>query len=127
MRPRPLARTGLRIVADCANGAAAAVAPALFRRLGVDVTLLNVSPNGRNINDNCGALYPAHVAAEVASCGAALGISFDGDADRCMMAGASNNVLNGDAILYIAALDLKSRGLLTRRFDRRHSHVQHGP
>jgi phosphoglucosamine mutase len=102
-----------RIVVDCANGAAAVIAPQLFRRLGVDVTLLNVTPNGHNINDNCGALYPAHVAAEVASCGAALGISLDGDADRCMMAGATHNVLNGDAILYIAAIDMKSRGLLT--------------
>jgi phosphoglucosamine mutase len=109
----PLAHSNDRIVVDCANGAAALIAPVLFRRLGVEVTLLNVTPNGRNINDNCGALYPAHVAAEVASCGAALGISLDGDADRCMMAGASNNVLNGDAILYIAALDLKSSGLLT--------------
>jgi phosphoglucosamine mutase len=108
-----LARSNDRVVIDCANGAAAIIAPELFRRLGVDATLLNVTPNGRNINDKCGALYPNHVAAEVASCGAALGISFDGDADRCMMAGASNNVLNGDAILYIAALDLKSRGLLT--------------
>jgi phosphoglucosamine mutase len=99
-----LARSNDRVVIDCANGAAAIIAPELFRRLGVDATLLNVTPNGRNINDKCGALYPNHVAAEVASCGAALGISFDGDADRCMMAGASNNVLNGDAILYIAAL-----------------------
>jgi phosphoglucosamine mutase len=102
-----------RIVVDCANGAAAVIAPELFRRLGIDVNLLNISPDGRNINDKCGALHPDHVAAEVVSCGAALGISFDGDADRCMMAGESNNVLNGDAILYIAALDLKSRGLLT--------------
>ena len=108
-----LAHTNNRIVVDCANGAAALIAPALFRRLGVEVTLLNIAPNGRNINDRCGALYPSHVAAEVAARGAALGISFDGDADRCMMAGATNNVLNGDAILYIAALDLKSRGLLS--------------
>jgi phosphoglucosamine mutase len=108
-----LSLAGLRIVADCANGAAAAVASALFHRLGCEVTLLNVSPNGRNVNDNCGALYPSHVAAEVAARGADLGLSFDGDADRCMMAGPHNNVINGDAILFIAALDLKARGLLT--------------
>ncbi len=108
-----LSLAGLRIVADCANGAAAAVAPALFRRLGGEVTLLNVSPNGRNVNDSCGALYPSHVAAEVAARGADLGLSYDGDADRCMMAGSHNNVINGDAILFIAALDLKARGLLT--------------
>ena len=112
-----LSRSTLRIVVDCANGAAAVVAPTLFHRLGgpeaSSVTLINASPNGRNINDGCGALFPHHVAAEVAACGAALGISFDGDADRCMMAGARNNVINGDAILFIAALDLKARGLLT--------------
>jgi phosphoglucosamine mutase len=108
-----LSKSALSIVVDCANGAAAAIAPELFRRLGGQVTLLNVSPNGRNINDNCGALYPAHVAAEVAACGADLGITVDGDADRCLMAGAHNNVMNGDALLFIAALDLKARGLLS--------------
>jgi phosphoglucosamine mutase len=108
---------GLRIVVDCANGAAAAVAPELFRRLtsdqSADVTLLNIAPNGRNINDNCGALHPKSVAAEVMARGADLGLTFDGDADRCMLAGAHHNVVNGDAILLMAARDLKSRGLLT--------------
>ena len=105
---------GLRIVADCANGAAAAIAPELFRRLnGGDVTLLHIPPDGRNINLNCGALHPGHVAAEVVARGADLGLTFDGDADRCMLAGAHNNVINGDAILLMAARDLKSRGLLT--------------
>ena len=92
-----LSKSALSIVVDCANGAAAAIAPELFRRLGGQVTLLNVSPNGRNIND----------------CGADLGITVDGDADRCLMAGAHNNVMNGDALLFIAALDLKARGLLS--------------
>jgi phosphoglucosamine mutase len=104
---------GLRIVADCANGAAAAVAPELFRRLGGDVTLLNISPDGRNINEGCGALHPGWVAGEVSARGAELGLTFDGDADRCMLVGASNNVINGDAILLIAARDLKARGMLT--------------
>jgi phosphoglucosamine mutase len=108
-----LSLAGLRIVADCANGAAAAVAPELFRRLGGEVTLLNIAPDGRNINDNCGALHPACMAGEVVAHGAGLGLTFDGDADRCMMAGARNNVINGDAILLIVALDLKARGLLT--------------
>jgi phosphoglucosamine mutase len=108
-----LSLAGLRIVADCANGAAAAVAPELFRRLDGAVKLLNVAPDGRNINLNCGALHPAHVAAEVKNSGAVLGLTFDGDADRCMLAGAKNNVINGDAILLIAARDLKTRGLLT--------------
>jgi phosphoglucosamine mutase len=108
---------GLRIVADCANGAAAAVAPELFERLGARIpdefAVLNVAPDGRNINDRCGALHPEWVAAEVKTRGANLGLTFDGDADRCMLAGPSGNVINGDAILLIAARDLKERGLLT--------------
>jgi phosphoglucosamine mutase len=104
---------GLRIVADCANGAAAAVAPELFRRLGGDVILENIKPDGRNINLNCGALHPECVAAEVTVRGADLGLTFDGDADRCMLAGSHNNVINGDAILLMAARDLRTRGMLT--------------
>jgi phosphoglucosamine mutase len=104
---------GKKIVVDCANGAAAAIAPKLFARLGGDVTLLNTTPDGRNINDHCGALHPAAVAAEVVAHRAELGLTFDGDADRCLAAGANNNVINGDAILLIAARDLQARGLLT--------------
>lgn len=108
-----LSLKGLRIVADCANGAAAAVAPELFRRLGGDVTLLHIEPNGRNINDGCGALHSAQVAEEVAARHAQIGLTFDGDADRCMLAGTHKNVINGDAILLMVACDLKARGLLT--------------
>ena len=111
-----LALRGLRIVADCANGAAAAVAPELFSRLGAQIpdefAMLNISPNGRNINDGCGALHPQWVAAEVQNRGAAIGLTFDGDADRCMLAGARGNVINGDAILFMVARDLQSRGML---------------
>jgi len=112
-----LSLAGLHLVADCANGAAAAIAPELFRRLDADgsaqVTLLNIAPDGRNINLNCGALHPDFVAAQVAKRGAKIGLTFDGDADRCMLAGARANVINGDAILLMAARDLKARGLLT--------------
>ncbi len=104
---------GLRIVADCANGAAAAVAPELFRRLGGEVALLNMAPDGRNINDHCGALHPDWVAREVTSRAADLGVTFDGDADRCMLAGPRGNVINGDAILLMTGRDLKARGMLT--------------
>jgi phosphoglucosamine mutase len=108
---------GLRIVADCANGAAAAIAPELFAKLGARVpeefSLLNVSPDGQNINDRCGALHPEWVAAEVQKRGATIGLTFDGDADRCMLAGANGNVINGDAILLVTARDLKERGLLS--------------
>ncbi len=115
-RPRA-SKSPLRIFVDCANGAAAAIAPHLFRRilidLKADINLLNIGPNGRNINDNCGALHPTFVAAAVRSRDATLGLTFDGDADRCMLAGAHNNVINGDAILLMVARDLKARGLLT--------------
>ncbi len=106
----------MKLVVDCANGAAAAVAPELFRRLNRDgcatVTLLNVAPDGRNINANCGALHPDFVAAEVKERGAIMGLTFDGDADRCMLAGSHGNVINGDAILLMVGRDLKARGLL---------------
>jgi len=89
------------------------VAPELFRRLGGNVTLLNVTPDGRNINDNCGALHPQWIASEVQARGADVGLTFDGDADRCMLAGPRGNVINGDAILLITGRDLKARGRLT--------------
>ncbi len=108
---------GLRIVADCANGAASAVAPELFARLGARIpkefALLNISPDGSNINDGCGALHPQWVAAEAQKRQAGIGLTFDGDADRCMLAGAHGNVINGDGILLMAARDLKARGMLT--------------
>lgn len=111
-----LSLAGLRIVADCANGAAAAVAPELVRRLTNEagqIMLLNVEPDGRNINLHCGALHPDAVARAVGELGAVVGVTFDGDADRCMLAGAHGNVINGDAILLMAARDLQARGMLT--------------
>jgi phosphoglucosamine mutase len=108
-----LSLAGLKIVADCANGAAAAVAPELFRRLGGEVQLTHVAPDGRNINLDCGALHPEVVAKEVVARGAMLGLTFDGDADRCMLSGSKNNVVNGDAILLMAGRDLKAQGKLT--------------
>ncbi len=112
-----LSLSHLKIVADCANGAAAAIAPELFRRLDrhgcADITLLNIAPNGRNINANCGALHPEFVAGETHKRGADIGLTFDGDADRCMLADAQGSVINGDAILLMAARDLKGRGMLT--------------
>jgi phosphoglucosamine mutase len=108
-----LSLDGINIVADCANGASAAIAPSLFRPLGGDVTLLNITPDGRNINENCGALHPEWVAAQTRERGAQIGLTFDGDADRCMLADSHGKVVNGDAILLMAARDMKERGLLT--------------
>jgi phosphoglucosamine mutase len=112
-----LSLDGRRIVIDCANGAASAIAPQLFAELnangGGEVILTHSSPNGRNINENCGALYPDVVAAEVVKHRASMGITFDGDADRALFADENGNVVNGDAVLLLAARDLTERGLLT--------------
>ena len=103
---------GKRIVVDCANGAASAVAPELFAGLGGEVVITHSSPTGRNINEKCGALHPEVVATEVARLKADLGVTFDGDADRALFADHRGNVVNGDAVLLLAARDLQARGLL---------------
>jgi phosphoglucosamine mutase len=103
---------GLRVVLDCANGAASAIAPELFAHLGGIIHLTHASPDGRNINANCGALHPEVVAAETKNLKANLGVTFDGDADRAMFADAHGNVVNGDAIMLLAARDMKERGIL---------------
>ena len=100
------------IVLDCANGAASSVAPQLFAGLGGSVAITHASPDGRNINERCGALHPEVVAAEVLAAGASLGITFDGDADRALFADELGRVVNGDAVLLLAARDLQARGLL---------------
>jgi phosphoglucosamine mutase len=103
-----------RIVIDCANGAASAVAPELFAQIGGgEVLITHASPDGRNINEHCGALHPEIVAAQVVHQKAQLGITFDGDADRALFADEHGNVVNGDAVLLLAARDLQERGLLT--------------
>ena len=101
-----------RVVLDCANGAASAIAPQLFAGLEGTVIITHASPTGRNINDGCGALHPEVVAAEVVAHQAALGITFDGDADRVLFSDEHGRVVNGDAVLLLAARDLHSRGEL---------------
>ena len=108
-----LSLDGKRIVIDCANGAASAVAPQLFAGLGGEIIITHASPDGRNINENCGALHPEIVAAQVKVRGASMGITFDGDADRALFADEHGRVVNGDAVLLLAARDLQARGLLT--------------
>jgi phosphoglucosamine mutase len=111
--------SGLRVAVDCANGAAAAEAPELFRALKIDATFLNAAPDGQNINENCGALHPEMVAGFVAENNAAdgkkffdAGVTFDGDADRVLFCDAQGRVVNGDAVLLLAARDMKARGTL---------------
>jgi phosphoglucosamine mutase len=108
-----LSLDGKRIVIDCANGAASSVAPQLFSSLGGEVVITHASPDGRNINEACGALHPEVVATQVKSCQASIGITFDGDADRALFADEHGCVVNGDAVLLLAARDLQARGLLT--------------
>jgi phosphoglucosamine mutase len=105
---------GLRVLVDCANGAAAAEAPEVFRKLGVGADFICISPNGKNINDDCGALHPETVAKAVAASAGkyALGVTFDGDADRALFCDAAGRVVNGDGILLLAARDLIAQGKL---------------
>jgi phosphoglucosamine mutase len=103
----------LHIVVDCANGAASAVAPEIFKRSGAHSEFTHRTPDGRNINENCGALHPEIVAREVLARTADLGICFDGDADRALFADSNGHVVNGDAVMLLLARDLKQRGELT--------------
>ena len=107
-----LSLDGKRIVVDCANGAASAVAPQLFAGLSGEVRIHNSSPDGRNINEGCGALHPEVVARMVVAEKADLGITFDGDADRALFADENGKVVNGDAVMLLAGRDLQARGLL---------------
>jgi len=104
----------LRVLVDCANGAASSVAPMVFKDCDIEADFLHIDPNGRNINARCGALHPDHVASEVAKAKGKydLGITFDGDADRAMFSDAAGNVVNGDGVLLLAALDMKAHVLL---------------
>jgi phosphoglucosamine mutase len=103
---------GLSVVVDCANGAASAIAPELFAHLGGAIHLTHAAPDGRNINAKCGALHPDVVAAETKKLNADLGVTFDGDADRAMLADAHGNVVNGDAVMLLSARDMLQRELL---------------
>ena len=103
---------GVNLVLDCANGAAFALAPALFRSLGAEVIAINDRPDGRNINANCGSLHPEGLQRVVLKTHASLGVAFDGDADRAMFVSASGRVVDGDGVLLIAARYLKATGAL---------------
>jgi phosphoglucosamine mutase len=110
--PDELSLDGLKVVVDCANGAAYRVAPEVFRELGADVSELSVEPDGVNINDNCGALFPAKLAAEVKRVGAHIGIALDGDADRVIVVDEKGEVVDGDQIMAACARALILKGRL---------------
>ena len=103
---------GLTIVVDCANGASSALAPALFERLGANVIAINATPDGRNINRDCGSLHIDSLQAKVVNEHADLGVAFDGDADRSLFVDGEGNFVDGDATLWALATYLKAHGQL---------------
>jgi len=104
---------GVRMVIDCGNGAASNLAPELFRRNGAEVHAICCAPNGQNINLDCGALYVEKLRQVVVERKADLGVAFDGDADRAIFIAASGKIVDGDAVLLMAARSLKAAGRLT--------------
>ncbi|HEX6331346.1 MAG TPA: phosphoglucosamine mutase [Actinomycetota bacterium] len=103
---------GMRVVVDCANGAASQIAPEALRRLGAEVHAIFAEPDGSNINVGCGALHPEVVAGAVRASGADVGIAHDGDADRALFADAEGNVIDGDQVLAACAIAMKEEGRL---------------
>lgn len=106
---------GLKIILDCANGAAYNIAPKVFSELGAQIKAINVQPDGLNINKNCGALYPEKLAAIVKKNKAHIGLAFDGDADRIIAIDEKGTILNGDTILAITALHLAKKRKLRKK------------
>ncbi len=108
--PHPL--DGIRVVVDCAHGAASAVAPEAYRRAGAEVVALYAEPTGLNINDGCGSTHLDQVRKAVLEHGATLGIAHDGDADRCLAVDAAGDVVDGDQIMAVLALAMREAGEL---------------
>ena len=106
---RDMSLRGIRLVLDCANGAASDIGPELFRRLGAVVTVINNTPDGRNINLGCGSLHTEALQAVVTRNGAALGVAFDGDADRALFVDTRGRLVNGDGSLWVLARYLHAR------------------
>jgi phosphoglucosamine mutase len=110
--PRDFRLKGLRIAVDCAHGATYQIAPKLFEELGADVVAIGVSPDGLNINRDAGSTHLEALATHVRAAQCALGIAFDGDGDRMLMVDADGAQVDGDALLYVLALDWKASGRL---------------
>ena len=110
--PRRFDLKGLKVVLDCAHGATYHIAPLLFRELGADVITIGAEPNGVNINDGVGSMHVESLAAKVRETGAHLGIAFDGDGDRVLMADANGVPVDGDQLIYLLARDWQASGRL---------------
>jgi phosphoglucosamine mutase len=113
--PKDLDLSGMKIVLDCANGAAYKVAPAVFEELGAEVIAIGVKPNGTNINAGCGSLHPEVISAAVKEHGADLGIALDGDADRVIFVDEYGTEVNGDNIMAICATDMLKQQTLKKQ------------
>ena len=107
--PKEHTLDGIKVVVDCSNGAAYQVAPQVFQELGAEVIELNVSPDGRNINEGCGALHPEKMAEEVRRAGADLGVALDGDADRLILADEKGIIVDGDQVMAILGTRMLER------------------
>ncbi|WP_270626600.1 phosphoglucosamine mutase [Varibaculum timonense] len=105
--------SGLRIAVDCANGAASRLGPEALQEAGVDTVVINASPDGRNINDNCGSTHPQQLQSQVVAAGCDFGVAFDGDADRCLAVDSTGNLIDGDKIMGMLAASFKEKGELT--------------
>ena len=110
--PNDLTLEGIKIVLDCANGAAYKVAPLIFKELGAEVITIGVNPNGKNINTDCGSLNPALLKQKVLETGADLGIALDGDADRVIFCDEKGELVDGDKIIAICAREMIEKGTL---------------
>ncbi|HAR41221.1 MAG TPA: phosphoglucosamine mutase [Bdellovibrionales bacterium] len=112
--PKEMDLLGFRVALDCANGAAYKVAPLVFEELGAEVIKKGVSPNGLNINDKCGALHPEAIAAVTVEFRADIGISLDGDGDRCILSDENGEVVDGDQIIGLCAMQMAEEGTLRK-------------
>jgi phosphoglucosamine mutase len=112
--PRDLTLEGMRIVIDCANGAGYRTGPTVLRELGAEVFEMGCEPNGRNINKDCGSLYPERAAAKVLEVHADIGIALDGDADRVIVIDERGEIFDGDMLMWLCARDMKARGVLKK-------------
>jgi phosphoglucosamine mutase len=103
---------GLKVVIDCANGASSVIGPQIFQSLGFEVETLHAAPDGRNINAGCGSLHPEHLVESVRASEAAIGVAFDGDADRALWVDGQGRLLSGDHTLFVQALHMREAGRL---------------
>jgi phosphoglucosamine mutase len=113
--PRGLTLEGVKIVLDCGHGAAYKSSPCVLRELGAEVIVFNNQPNGKNINENCGSMHPEAMCKKVVECGAHIGIAHDGDADRVLLCDEKGNLIDGDDIMAIAALDMLAQKNLAEK------------